>query len=317
MTDDMQAVLVRPDAPGRLALGRAPCPACDRSEALVRVRAFSFNRGELRRAQGAPAGGRIGWDIAGVVETQAADGTGPGAGARVAGFIPACNGWAELAAVPATYLAEIPAGVTDESAAALPVAGLTALYGLERGSRLLGHRVLVTGATGGVGIFACQLARLMGATVIAQARRPEQEEILRGAGVDEVVIDETGAKLAEKGPYRLVLDAVGGTALAHAMKSLPAGSTAVVCGVTADAFAQIPLGALLGSGNASLQGFNLYHEARVEPPAKGLSRLLALVRAGKLDPFITHTASWTTVGEAAEAFLGRKHLGKVVLQVGG
>jgi NADPH:quinone reductase len=132
-----------------------------------------------------------------------------------------------------------------------------------------------------------------------------------------VVIDETGAKLAEKGPYRLILDAVGGAVLSQTMKSLPTGSTAVVCGVTADAVAQISLGALLGSGNASVQGFNLYHEARVEPPSRGLSRLLALVGAGKLDPFITHTASWTAVGEAAEAFLGRKHLGKVVLQVGG
>ncbi|HSN99532.1 MAG TPA: zinc-binding dehydrogenase [Candidatus Nanopelagicales bacterium] len=315
MTTDIRAVLITPDAPGRLTLGRAPRPTCDRNETLMRVRALSFNRGELRRAQGAPAGGRIGWDVAGLVEQQAADGSGPPAGARVVGFIPDCNGWAELAAVPSSYLAEIPAGVSDESAAALPVAGLTALYGLERGSRLLGQRVLVTGASGGVGTFAVQIARLMGATVIAQIRRPEHEKLLRKAGADEIVIDETGETLAARGPYRMILDGVGGSVLARTAPKLSTGGTAVVYGVTAQTSTELSLGPLLGSGNASVQGFNLYHEARSEPPSGGLARLLSLVRAGELDPFVSHTAPWTDIGEAAAAFLARKHPGKVVLTV--
>jgi NADPH:quinone reductase-like Zn-dependent oxidoreductase len=265
--------------------------------------------------QGAPAGSRIGWDIAGVVEAQAADGSGPAAGTRVVGFLPASNGWAELAPAPSSYLAEIPGDVSDESAAALPVAGLTALYSLERGSRLLGQRVLVTGASGGVGMFGCQLARLMGATVVAQLRRAEHEELLRKAGADEVVIDETGEKLSERGPYRLILDGVGGAVLARTAPKLLTGGTAVVYGVTAQTSSELSLGPLLGSGNGSVQGFNLYHEARSEPPSSGLARLLSLVRAGKLDPFITHTAPWTQIGEAAAAFLSRKHPGKVVLTV--
>lgn len=317
MTTDMQAVLIAPEAPGRLTLGRAARPTCDRNETLVRVRALSFNRGELRRAQGAPAGGRIGWDIAGVVEQQAADGAGPAAGARVVGFLPAANGWAELAAVPSSYLAVIPADVSDESAAALPVAGLTALYGLERGSRLLGQRVLVTGASGGVGMFGCQLARLMGAVVIAQIRRPEHEELLRKIGAEEIVVDETGEQLANRGPYRLILDGVGGPVLSRTAPKLLTGGTAVLYGVTAHTSTELALAPLLTSGNASVQGFNLYHEARSEPPSGGLARLLSLVGAGKLDPFVTHTAPWTQVGEAAADFMARKHPGKVVLTIDG
>lgn len=315
MSAEMRAVLITPEAPGRLSLGRAARPTCDRNQTLVRVRALSFNRGELRRAQGAPAGARIGWDIAGVVEQQAADGSGPAAGTRVVGFLPASDGWAELAAVPSSYLAAIPADVTDERAAALPVAGLTALYCLERGSRLLGQRVLVTGASGGVGMFGCQLARLMGATVVAQIRRPEHEEIVRKAGADEVVIDESGEELVSRGPYRLILDGVGGPVLARTAPKLLTGGTAVVYGVTAHTSTDLSLGPLLASGSASVQGFNLYHEARSEPPSQGLARLLLLLRAGKLDPFISHTAPWDRVGEAAADFLARKHPGKVVLTV--
>lgn len=315
MSKDMRAVVSDPDAPGGLSVGQAPVPVCNAGDTLVRVRALSFNRGELRRVQGVPAGQRIGWDVAGVVEQQAADGSGPVAGMRVVGFLPAANGWAELAAVPSTYLAAIPDEVGNEHAAALPVAGLTALYGLERGSRLLGQRVLVTGASGGVGLFACQLAHRMGATVVAQIRRPAHEDIVRRAGSDEVEVDETGEVLAKHGPYRLIFDGVGGAVLSRTLPALRTGGTAVVYGVTAQPTAELALGPLLSSGNGSVQGFNLYHEARVEAPGLGLARLLSLVRAGTLDTFVTHIAPWTEVGPAAADFMARKYHGKVVLTI--
>lgn len=315
MNEEMRAVLTDPNAPAHVVLGRAPAPTCNSDQALVRVRAVSLNRGELSRASFTPAGHPIGWDVAGVVEQQAADGSGPAPGTRVVGLSLASNGWAELVAVPTSYLAPIPDGVSDQDAAALPVAALTALYGLERTRRLLGQRVLVTGASGGVGMFACQLARLMGAVVIAQVRRSEYVDLVRKTGADEVVVDETGEVLAAGEPFHLILDGVGGPLLGHVLATLQTGSTAVLYGVTGTATAEIGLAPFLFSGDGALQGFNLYHEARHEAPSRGLARLLALVQARKLDTFVTHTASWTDVRDVAAEYMTRKHPGKVVLVV--
>lgn len=315
MSTRMRAVLKTAGAPGELAVGQAAVPACDSNQALVRVRAVSLNRGEVFRVQFAPAGHPIGWDVAGVVEKAAADGSGPAPGTRVAGFLPAANGWAELASMITSYMAPIPEGVSDQDAAALPVAGLTALYSLERGRRLLGQRVLVTGASGGVGTFGCQLARLMGATVIAQVRRAEHVDIVRKAGAGEVVVDATGETLAAGEAFHLILDGVGGKVLARAMARLATGGTAVMYGVTAETKVEVDLVPMLVSGDASLQGFNLYHEARVEAPARGLARLLSLVQSGRLDTFVSHTASWAEVGREAADFMARKHPGKIVLLV--
>src|SRR5262249_11271306 len=156
-------------------IGEAPEPSPDSDEALVRVKTISLNRGEVRRAATQAAGTMIGWDVVGVVEAAARNGSGPPKGTRVGGVSRRMRGRAERIEMPTTDLAEIPDDVPDADAATLPVAGLTALYALERCNRLLASRVLVTGATGGVGYFACQLARLMGAHVTALLRRRGQE----------------------------------------------------------------------------------------------------------------------------------------------
>jgi NADPH:quinone reductase-like Zn-dependent oxidoreductase len=310
----MRAVVVDPDQPGRLAIGEVESPKPESAQALVRIRAFSLNRGEVGFAQSKPAGARIGWDVAGVVEQPASNGSGPKAGSRVVGFLPAANGWAEVVAVPINSLAVIPKDVSDTDAAALPVAGLTALYGLERGRRLLGARVLVTGASGGVGLFACQLAKGMGAHVVAQLRNDAQQSRLEELGA-EVVIDSTGEELAKHGPFRLILDGVGGSVLTHTLPKLTTGGKAVLYGVTAEASAKLNIGSLLGSGDAAVQGFNLYHEAGVEPAAQGLGRLLELVRTGSLRTFIERTGSWTQVGQTAADLLTRRFQGKAVLTI--
>src|SRR5256712_4060867 len=152
------AVVVDPEAPGRLAIRPVPDPAPDRGEALVRVHAISLNRGEVRRSGMAPAGWRPGWDLAGVVERAVADGSRPRAGARVVGFLPE-GAWAQHVAVPKNALAELPDKVTFAHTATFPVAGLTALLALGKGGLLLGRRVLVTGATGGGGEVPVPLAR--------------------------------------------------------------------------------------------------------------------------------------------------------------
>src|SRR5436309_15818325 len=117
------AVVVDPDAPGRLVIRPVPEPTADRGEALVRVHAISLNRGEVRRSGMAAAGWRPGWDLAGVIERAAADGSGPLVGARVVGLVIE-GGWAERVAVQTNWLAELPDKVTFSQAATFPVAGL-------------------------------------------------------------------------------------------------------------------------------------------------------------------------------------------------
>src|SRR5919107_3281872 len=128
----MRAVVVNRKASARLTLEQVEPPEPAPAEALVRVAAFSLNRGEVRRIQATPDGWQPGWDLAGTVERAAADGSGPPEGARVVGFLPS-GAWAELVAVPTDSVAALPEGVSFEEASTLPVAGLTALYALEEG----------------------------------------------------------------------------------------------------------------------------------------------------------------------------------------
>src|SRR5215813_2141021 len=184
-----RAVVVDLEAPGRLVIRPVPDPVPESGEAVVRVRAISLNRGEVRRSTMAAAGWRPGWDLAGVIERPAANGLGPRAGARVVGVVLE-GAWAERVAVPANALAELPDKVTFSQAATFPVAGLTALHALAKGGLLLGKRVLLTGATGGVGDFAVQLARLAGAHVTALARRADQAPALSQLGAHDIVVGE-------------------------------------------------------------------------------------------------------------------------------
>src|SRR5262245_11811674 len=181
------AVVVDHAVLGRLALREVAPPTPLPSEALVRVAAISLNRGETRRAMEAADGWCPGWDLAGVVAQAAADGSGPRTGARAVAFVRS-GAWADSVVVPTNARAALPDTVTFAQAATLPVAGLTALYALTKRGLLLHRRVCITGATGGVGDFAIQLAHLAGAQVIAQVRRPEQAALVKQIGADDVVI---------------------------------------------------------------------------------------------------------------------------------
>jgi NADPH2:quinone reductase len=311
----MRAVLVDRAAPANLSVGETEEPSPAPSEALVRVSAISLNRGEVRRAQMAEDGSNPGWDLAGTVEQPAANGAGPRTGARVVGFLPS-GAWAELAAVPTNSLVELPENVSFEQAATLPVAGLTALYTLEKGGGLLGRSVLVTGASGGAGHFAVQLARLSGARVVALVRREEHEQLVHEAGAHQVAVGEDAENAARFGPYHLVLESVGGKVLGGAMGMLAPGGTCVAFGSSGEAETSFDARSFYLAGGARLYGFILFHEALAHPASDGLARLSRLVAEERLTPLISVEAPWEEVGEVAQRLLDRGYTGKAVLSIG-
>ena len=300
----MRAVLVDKGAPANLSLGNAEEPTPAPSEALVRVEAISLNHGEVRRAQTAEVGFNPGWDLAGTVERTAADGTGPLAGARVVGLLPS-GAWAELVAVPTNSLAT------------LPVAGLTALYALEKGGGLIGRSVLVTGASGGAGNFGIQLARLSGARVVALLRREEHEELAKEAGAHQVAVGEDAGSAERFGPYHLVLGSVGGKVLGDAIGMLAPGGTCVSFGVSGGTEATFDVRSFYFTGAAKLYGFILFHEVLAHPASDGLARLARLVAEGRLEPQVSVEGSWNEIGDVAQRLLDRGYTGKAVLRVGG
>lgn len=311
MYHPIRAVVVDPNAPQRLTLQTVLAPTPQPDQALVRVAAISLNRGEVRRSLTAAAGWRPGWDLAGTIEQAAADGSGWPAGTRVVGFLPE-GAWAELVAVPTHALAALPDGVSFEVAATLPVAGLTALLTLERGGLLLGQSVLITGASGGVGYFACQLAAHAGARVIAQVRRPELAAFVKTARADEVVV---GQDFAAYAPYNLALDSVGGAVLPAVLEHLALDGTCVTFGATAGSEVTLNVSKFYGKGGLQLYGFILFHELKKQAPSLGLTRLVAKVATGKLVPHIDIQADWHEIGAVAQQLTDRKLLGKAVLQV--
>jgi NADPH:quinone reductase len=311
----LRAVVINPSAAGSLAIAEVPEPAPDSDEALVRVKAFSLNRGEVRRAATQAAGTMIGWDVVGVVDAPARNGSGPPKGSRVVGFSRRVRGWAECIALPTTDMAEVPDGVSDADAATLPVAGLTALYALERCERLLASRVLVTGATGGVGYFACQLARLMGAHVTALLRRQDQEVLVKSLGAHETVISPDGTGLDAVPKFRAIVDGVGGPALGQLLTRLDDDGRGILFGVSAGQETTLAIRDLMLTGNGRVEGFYLTREIQIERASKGLSRLLKLLADGRLRTLVSIDADWRTVGETAARLIARDFTGKAVLRI--
>lgn len=308
----MRAIVVDKTAPGGLVLRDVDVPSPAPTEALVRVAAISLNRGEVRMALGmAPAGWRPGWDFAGTVERAAANGDGPVAGTRVVGMLPA-GSWAQFVAAPTPVLAALPDAVTFAQGAALPVGGLTALHALARGEQAPGRRVLIAGASGGVGTFAVQLARIAGAQVVAAIRDPKHEILVRRLGADAVAIGADLAGAAAHGPYALILESVGGDSLATALTLLAPGGVCVLFGASESARTTFD-GARFRVGGTSLYGLVLGHELQREPPGVGLARLASLVADGALRPEIAAEAPWTDIADIAAQLMLRQFTGKAVL----
>ncbi|MBC7808884.1 MAG: zinc-binding dehydrogenase, partial [Akkermansiaceae bacterium] len=280
---------------------------------LVNVAAVSLNRGEVRMTRKPRPNWRPGWDFAGVVAD--ANGSGLAPGTRVVG-IARSGAWAEQVAVPADQVAAIPDSVSFAQAATLPVAGLTALHALIKGGFLLERPVLLTGATGGVGDFAIQLAKLAGAFVVAQIRRPEQEAQVREAGADAVVIGDRLTDAKQYAPFALIVDSVGGQILGDALEIVEEGTRIVSLGTSAGDTVTFDASAFYGKGMTSLYGMILFDELKtVEAASAGLARLAGLVAKGKLTPRVSLEAPWTDADAVATQLMERAYPGKAVLHV--
>lgn len=307
----MRALLATPNGPEPAELRDVPAPTPAADEALLEVRAASLNRGELMLLARRPDWGP-GQDVAGMVVEPAADGSGPPAGTPVVAMVEQ-GGWAERVGAPTSRLAALPDGVGFGEASTLGVAAMTALRALrEAGVPLLASRVLVTGASGGVGRFGVQLASLAGADVTAVARDAGRAEGLLELGASRVVLETEDLP----GPFDVVLEGVGGTSLERSVRALGTRGVAMLYAATDPEPARIGLFDFLAHAGAGarIQGFGVYRTP-VETFGADLGYLAGLVAAGKLHAPVGLEVSWRELARATEALRNRQVNGKVVLTI--
>ena len=308
----MRALVAAPGAPGGIELREVDEPDREPNEAIVEVGASSLNRGECSALQSAPDGWRPGWDVAGVIAEPALDGSSPPGGTRVTAWASG-GGWAERVAVRSGHLAPIPDDLSFETASTLPVAGLTALGTLALGGSLDGSSVAITGAAGGVGRFAVQLAHDAGARITAVVGSPERENGLRELGADEVVVG-----LEPEGPaFDLILESAGGSSLAAALGRVSTDGTVVTFGNSSNEATTFDARGFYRRGRPTLKGYFVTHELlEGRLGTAGLGELAGLVASGRLRVEIDLVAPWTEAASAVTALLERRVRGKAVIIVG-
>ena len=303
----MPAFVPAADAPGRIVLEEVPEPTPAADEALVVVEAYSVNRGELFLLEAPREGWRPGQDVAGHVERTAADGSGPAQGTRVVAHVPA-GGWAPLVAAPADALAMLPDAVAAPDAATLGVAGLTALRLLRTAGSVAGRRLLLTGASGGLGHFVVELAAAQGALVTAVSSSPERGERLLALGAAEVVTDVESAR----GPFEFVFESVGGRSLETALTRLAPRGTLLWFGQASGQPASLDFFAVASAAPyATIVPF-IYWRGDASD-ADDLATLVRLVADDRLHPEIGLQADWRATPDALVALRERRVRGNAVL----
>jgi NADPH:quinone reductase-like Zn-dependent oxidoreductase/ketosteroid isomerase-like protein len=288
---------------GKVALTEVDEVRPGEREMVIEVAAFSINRGETFQLERPRDGWRPGKDIAGQV-VEAVPG-GPPAGGRVVAHLPH-SGWAERVIAPATQVAVLPDWISFEQAAALPLAGLTALRLLRTAGSVIGRRILLTGASGGVGHYFTELAAGAGAVVTAVVSSPERGARLLELGAAELVYDVADAR----GPFDLVLESVGGKSLPAALSKLAPGGDLIWFGeasrqpVTLDFF-----DFFTAAEAARIRHFH-YVQGRDD---EDLATLVRLVSTGRLHPELGRIEDWSRTDAVLDDLRNRRIRGNAVL----
>lgn len=310
--------------PDVLHLEEVPLPTVGDSDVLVRVQAASANAADWHLLRGTPlpfrlvAGLRkpkfkiIGNDIAGSVERVGRNVTKFRPGDEVFGELSRCGfgAYAEFAAAPEKALASKPANLSFEEAAAIPTAGCTALQGLRHGRIKRGQRVLINGASGGVGTFAVQIAKAFGTEVTAVCSTRNVDAV-RSLGADHVV-DYTKDDFAALGrQYDLILAANGDRSIWDYKHALAADGAYVMTGGSNRQLTDALLfGPLLSIGRQKLRN------VIVKPSQADLLFLKELCEAGKVRPTIDRRFALSEVPAAVRYVEDGRARGKIVITIG-
>lgn len=297
-----------PDGLGSVAMTEVAEPTPGPDEVVVAVEAYSVNRGETFLLEDPPPGWRPGKDVTGTVVS-----AGPGVrlGERVVAH-PEHSGWAERVAVPVDRLAVLPESVPSVQAAALPLAGLTALRLVRAIGPLPGRRVLITGASGGVGHYFVELAATGGARVTAISSTTDRGRRLRELGAETVLADIPAASEI-RAPYDVVIDSVGGDGFARAWRLLDHHGLFVWMGQASRQPPTIDFFDWTGGANATMRKF-LYSETG-DSVADDLATLARLVAAGRLHPEIGVAADWGSTPAVLADLVSRRVRANAVLTV--
>ena len=319
----LAVVLTRFGAPDALELARVPRPQVLPGEVLVRVHAAGVNPVDWKTREGAPTPAAqslgtaphiLGWDISGVVEAIGGGVHRFAVGDEVFGmpwFPRPAGGYAEYLTAPARQLALKPRSWSHEEAAAVPLAGLTALHALTEIAEIVpGQRVLIHAAGGGVGHLAVQIAASLGATVIGTARSAKHPW-LKSLGADELV-DYTVERFEEvAGQVDAVLDLVGGADPSTAMRSVeiirPGGIYVPVAPGTP---------ASLGA-TATDRGVRVAPSLLVDPDGHGLELLASMADAHQLSVNVEEVFPLADAADAHRRGETNAVAGKLVLRVRG
>lgn len=311
----MRAVYADPEKAGTLFLADVPVPTPLPHQALVKVQAFSLNAGDTRSALATERAYVPGWDFAGVVEKAAADGSSPPVGSRVFGFVFA-GAWAQYVAVSSGTCAPLPDSISFEQAASLPVASLTALRSLRlAGGNLRDKNVLITGAAGGVGRYACQIASSMGAKVFAISRRPDLMDRLANDGVKNVTVFKTMEDAKAAGSYDYILDSVGGSSLAIALGALNRRGVCVTCGNSSGEKTTFEVRDFYMKCDVTFHGFYLASAFSDNDATPDLIEVARLVEAGVVNTPIGDQRSWKDIDKAAHDLKSQNIDGKIILKI--
>jgi len=307
-----------------LTLQELEMPMPGQGEVLIQVDTCGLNFGDLLIIKGTyqekpPLPFTLGMEMAGTITALGEGVDGLKVGQRVAAYT-GFNGLAEYAAIPAAVCVPIPEAMTAVDAAAFLIAYGTSHVALDYKARLQpGERLLVLGASGGIGLTAVELGKLMGAEVIAVARGADKLAVCKEAGADHLINSETDdirAIVKELGGADVVYDPVGGDQFKAAMRACNPEARLIPLGFASGEVPQIPANILLVK-NLSVLGFYWGGYAKIKPSVltDSFAELIKWYVAGKLKPHVSNVMPLVQANEALALLRDRKATGKVVVEV--